>query len=436
MPDDDTPRPASSTSSHTRSDADEALSLEDAFAQGRLDGADGAPTDVFDRFAESTAERQRLAAQERALADRAATLKDRLESVEALRRTVAATTAEAEALKAKKSAAEDRLDETEQTLEAVDEEQRRQKARGSLLYGLLYAVAGLLFVAGDVVMSREIVANALKLSGTVEPWIFAIGLAMLAVLLKPAYDRLVEKPYWNERPGAFAGVIGVCALGALATLGVLGAFRSTAFVSNAQIQRRTAELMDATDPAAISQLQQEIGAIQQELINSPLGFWAFVLSGVLFALAGAVCLGIGLQHLRDAYHIRLPLYRRRRTLEAERSDAQAARDEASDRLAALRPEHAKRRQHLADQPSLDVLREQLDEVRDALYEVRDERARLRRDQWQALYRRGYALAEAGAPSPSSPPQGDGAAPASGSSDSADRPHRALRHLLRRNARDT
>jgi hypothetical protein len=39
------------------------------------------------------------------------------------------------------------------------------------------------------------VAYALNIHNTVEAWSFAVGLAMVSILLKPAYERLIESPY-------------------------------------------------------------------------------------------------------------------------------------------------------------------------------------------------------------------------------------------------
>ena len=64
-----------------------------------------------------------------------------------------------------------------------------------MLAGIIYLAAGITFIFGDLIISHEIVAYALNIRDNYEAWAFAIGLAMLSVLLKPAYDRLVEQPF-------------------------------------------------------------------------------------------------------------------------------------------------------------------------------------------------------------------------------------------------
>ena len=78
---------------------------------------------------------------------------------------------------------------------------RRTKASPdySLFAGLLFLVAGISFLAGDLIISHEIVAYALNIRNPNEAWAFAVGLAMVSILLKPAYDRLIEQPY-QENP--------------------------------------------------------------------------------------------------------------------------------------------------------------------------------------------------------------------------------------------
>src|SRR5207237_688586 len=102
---------------------------------------------------------------------------------------------------------------------------------GSVSHALIYLGAGAIFILGDVVMSQKIVADALSLTGTPflglvdESWVFALGLAMISIVLKPAYDRLVERHYWEGKEWKFVVTIGVLALLSIVTLWVLGAFR-------------------------------------------------------------------------------------------------------------------------------------------------------------------------------------------------------------------
>ncbi len=383
------------------------ISEEEVIREGRLDGRAGVDAKAFSTALGNRIARDRVASRIQALRERMSDVKASISAIESTQRDGAAAETQTNILLARAQDLEQRKADIETSIEAVEQEQHAKSKRGSLLYASLYSIAGMFFIAGDVIMSREIVANALKLPGTVEPWVFAIGLAMLAILVKPAYDRLVEERYWNGESGWFAGTIAVCSIGALSTLWILGAFRSTAFVSNTKIQRLTTELLRTEDPAQIAEIEAQIGVLQQSLIESPLGYWAFVLSGVLFALAGAVCLGIGFRHIRDAYHLRWSLYQSRKRLRAEQEEVSASLTSVQDDIERYRVEQSRARQALNDQPPLKALREQRDTLRETEQALLDEHAEAHADYLEALYRRAYAQGEQGV-SPSALTTGDGA----------------------------
>jgi predicted nucleic acid-binding Zn-ribbon protein len=384
MPSSDPASSASSDDPSSESDSDAPLA-----AAGEEDGAAGLPAGPYQTLVAQSVARSRIGDELDALNARLERVDASIEEVRSLRAEIAATETEIEQMTDRRASLREDLDDAETNREAVEEEQHAKSSRGSVIYAGLYTIAGLFFVAGDVIMSREIVANALKLRGDVEPWIFAIGLGMLAVLLKPAYDRLVEKRWWKGRERAFGVVISVCAVGVVGTLWVLGAFRSTAFVANAKIQRLTAELMETSDPARIQEIQQQVTTLQEGLMESPLGYWAFVFSGILFAVAGAVCLGIGIRHLRDAYHLRYRLYRARRRIEQRVDRCRSDLEDLSDQLPEARVRLQRLRQQLADRPSLDALRDRRSKLRAARRELRDRRADLESLRRQAEYRRGH-----------------------------------------------
>lgn len=387
-----------SSDSHSGADAPHSLepttdtstvfapSLDRIEKQGRSDGPDAPAT--YESFLVQSVAGARIQNELETLADRIERVESTIEDVRAARRDLAALKTELADLQDEREETAAALENVETSIEAVEQEQAATQQHGSTLYALLYTIAGAFFVAGDVIMSREIVANALKLRGDAEQWIFAVGLAMLAVLLKPAYDRLVERRYWAGNPKAFAGVISVCAVGALGTLWVLGAFRSSAFATNSRIQQLTQKLTETSDPAAIQQIQSQVSALQQNLIEGPLTYWAFALSGVLFALAGAVCLGIGLRHARKAYHLRFRLYRTYRHLQARRTTLMDTLHSVKEEIPARRAEITRHRQFLADTASLDTLRERRDRLRSQHRTLRNKRAEVRSQRLQALYRHG------------------------------------------------
>jgi hypothetical protein len=174
-------------------------------------------------------------------------------------------------------------------------------------------VAGITFVAGDLIISHEIVAYALNIRNTFEAWAFACGLAGVSVLLKPAYERLIEQPYLTQYSAKTKRIYGyfqlVLVIISLGTLSVLGWFRYESYKTDRLKQSLNQEIkalqQDASsvilngatveNPALNAQIAEklkEYAALNQKLVDSPWALWSFVLSGVLFAIAGAICLGI------------------------------------------------------------------------------------------------------------------------------------------------
>ncbi|HEV7378268.1 MAG TPA: hypothetical protein VGN64_00630 [Dyadobacter sp.] len=202
-------------------------------------------------------------------------------------------------------------------------EKRTSKAPAySLIAGLIFLAAGISFVAGDLIISHEIVAYALNIRNSNEAWAFAIGLAMLSVLLKPAYDRLIEEPYHSgENPKArsrYATFKLVLSIFAIVTLIVLGWFRYEAYRTDKlkeAINKSVKNLqLNAVDPMTgapinspeltnkIEQALRNSDQLNLDLVNSPWALLSFVLSGVLFAIAGAVSLGMALPVLQGFWY--------------------------------------------------------------------------------------------------------------------------------------
>lgn len=202
-------------------------------------------------------------------------------------------------------------------------EKRTSKAPSySLIAGLIFLAAGISFIAGDLIISHEIVAYALNIRNSNEAWAFAIGLAMLSILLKPAYDRLVEGPYQkNETPKArsrYAGFKLVLSIFTIVTLIILGWFRYEAYRTDKlkeAINKSVKNLqLNAVDPLTgapvnspeltnkIEEALRNSDQLNLDLVNSPWALLSFVLSGVLFAIAGAVSLGMALPVLQGFWY--------------------------------------------------------------------------------------------------------------------------------------
>ncbi|MFN4146137.1 MAG: hypothetical protein ACK4GN_09970 [Runella sp.] len=210
-------------------------------------------------------------------------------------------------------------------MEALRQRRKQTQSEYSLLAGLFFFVAGLSFVFGDLIISHEIVAYALNIRNTYEAWAFAVGLAMISILLKPAYDRLIEKPYTEQHTQQTRSRYAWFKIGlagfALITLGILGWFRYEAYrtdklkeainksVKNLQLG---ATPLDPTSTISPEQQQALLQKIEQQLlrsdelnlglVNSPWALASFVLSGILFALAGAVSLGMALPVLQNFWY--------------------------------------------------------------------------------------------------------------------------------------
>ncbi len=217
-------------------------------------------------------------------------------------------------------AAATEIENNRKKIEELQEEKKKKNTPYPFLAGLLYFLAAGAFVAGDLIISHEIVAYALNIRNNFEAWAFAVGLASLSILLKPAYERLVEMPYlhnFNEKTKKIYGYFQTLLLViSVVTLTVLGWFRYEAYKTDKlkeSINRQIKTMqLDATplnatgqqveNPVLTQKIEQKLKEYDQlnlELVNSPWALFSFVLSGVLFAIAGAICLGIAFPILQS-----------------------------------------------------------------------------------------------------------------------------------------
>jgi hypothetical protein len=197
---------------------------------------------------------------------------------------------------------ENDLAETDGEIERYKQEREDLRNKNSFLGGVLFLLAAVVFILGDLIISHEIVAYALNIKNTTEAWSFAVGLAMVSVLLKPAYDRLIEYPYSQDKTLRSKRVYLIfkilVVVFTILTLGILGYFRYEAYRADQlknNINSNIIALQEEENPESlklIESLTKKSETLSQNLVNSDSGMWAFVLSGVLFAIAGAICLGI------------------------------------------------------------------------------------------------------------------------------------------------
>ena len=211
----------------------------------------------------------------------------------------------------------DELDGLTAKQQIIEDKKQKLYSEHSLFAALLYVIGGFIFLAGDLIISHEIVAYALNIKGTFEAWSFAVGLAMISVLLKPAYEQLIERPYLHKKQTTsrvlYSVFHGILVIFAITTLTILGWFRYEAYKTDQlrlnitkEIRRiqRDIDVLEPTDLLIKSKLEAQVETLVNQankltisLVNNEWALLSFVLSGVLFAIAGAVCLGIGLSSL-------------------------------------------------------------------------------------------------------------------------------------------
>lgn len=176
----------------------------------------------------------------------------------------------------------------------------------SLLALVLMLVAALAFISADFIISYTVVSTQLYLNGgdvkdyfygwNPNSLIFALALAAIPFLLKPAYDRLIEQPYKLNKNKNYFNVLII-----LVALTALGLLINTGFVRLKDFE--DINTMQATN-VIVSGGGMGLGLPPEPPVPSspkkPEYFIPFVVvvSGVLFALGGAILLGMGLPELR------------------------------------------------------------------------------------------------------------------------------------------
>jgi hypothetical protein len=177
----------------------------------------------------------------------------------------------------------------------------------SLLALVLMLVAALAFISADFIISLTVVSTQLYLDGKIfgeskifgfnpSPFIFALALAAIPFLLKPAYDRLIEQPYKLNKNKNYFNVLII-----LITITAFGLLVNTGFVRLKDFE--VLKIIEETNVSVLGggmPLNGPSGPLGPTNPEKPEYFTAFVVvvSGVLFALGGAILLGMGLPELR------------------------------------------------------------------------------------------------------------------------------------------
>ena len=166
----------------------------------------------------------------------------------------------------------------------------------------LFLVAGITFIGADISITKQITAWGFNMTG-LQGWIYAIGLAFTAFLIKPTIDRLFEKPF--QASGLKLKVvykivlIGITCIG-LVMLWLLGEFRSDSEHASAKLTSLTNQMssIDPGDPK-YDQLEAKYQQVQKELDENSNGQYGLVMSGLLFAVGGAICLSVAFGSLKQ-----------------------------------------------------------------------------------------------------------------------------------------
>ena len=366
---------------YMRSDVPE---IDSAFGYGHLDGRRGVEPENFREFISHTADGEGLDRLVADLRERESQARTRAESIRQQRAEVAKRTEELRGIAAREGEAAAAAREAQTRCEEAEKQADEHRGSGSLAQTLIYLAAGALFILGDVVMARVIVADAFNMAGW-EATLFACGLAMVSILIKPAYDRLFEKPYRNGNVRRFAWVICTLAVVSFVTLGVLGAFRSEAYGNSIRMDRVT-DTQNMSSAAASEALTK----IEDRMLASRLGYASFILSGILFAAAGAVTLSIGFSYADERHH--------RRAAERAAKDGRKLRDATRTRHDGLRTEATRKRAELerlsallADAPPLASAEAEADRLYTEWRNLEVRRVETRKYRLRSLYDDGYEL---------------------------------------------
>jgi hypothetical protein len=248
-------------------------SYEEGIANGALD-IDREPYQLLiDAVEQIRIVAEQLAIVRRNIQNKKEEIEDTKEELVRLKRSIVEETQ-------KTSFQEERIQHLTKEIFDVEHEKLDAKSDSTLLLtnvsfvpALLYFIAAVIFIGSDFAFTNNVVSTVFNLE-ELEGIFIAAGLAALTFLVKPATDRLVEQPYIQgqsvKRAHIFYLVVGL--LGLL-VLGILGFIRQQGVLA-------------ALDSDGIGE------QIIEAVVTSGWGVFFFVLSSVMFAVAGAVCLSL------------------------------------------------------------------------------------------------------------------------------------------------
>ncbi len=207
-------------------------------------------------------------------------------------------------LENKALARESQKREKKSRIELLESERKAINPYYNWIVAGLFILAGLVFIGADISITFQVFRQGLNMPSK-EAWILAVGFASIAFIIKPAVDRIFEEPYLSgeNKKRNYRFLLTVAAI-ALVTLGFMGYFRSTAFEFQEKDNalKNKLEIIDrdqdrdvyASNGSDRNDIQEQIFALGLKQYAHWTIRAAFTLSSILFALAGAICLSIGL----------------------------------------------------------------------------------------------------------------------------------------------
>lgn len=194
-------------------------------------------------------------------------------------------------------------------LKSKEEEKKRIKPAYGILTVLLYIAVGFIFMAVDWAITK---AYLELFFGSWESMIMAIGISLLAIIIKPSIDRVFEKPYIQEgRTLRNHTLLIVVSLVTLTALGMIGYSRNEVvgkdkFVREMESETTEGGLWIEENPdnsqTETTNTNSKL-AIYEDFIQSPITAAIFVLISIIFALAGAIIMAIGFPVAREHMQI-------------------------------------------------------------------------------------------------------------------------------------
>ena len=160
---------------------------------------------------------------------------------------------------------------------------------------ILFLIAGMIFIWGDVTVTIDITSKGFDMKEE-DGRMFAIGLALTVFLIKPLLDRMFEKPFQKagfELNKAYKTLLFFITGLGIVMLFFLGQFRSEAKTSISKLSEiyNQQAAPEITERQA-SILQSQANNITTQLADNWWGRWGMVLSAIVFAIGGAMCLSV------------------------------------------------------------------------------------------------------------------------------------------------